>query len=317
MASYFLGVDGGQSSTTAIIGDESGRVLGIGRGGPCNHIKTGDGRAKFENAIGGCLRAAAHEAGLDVGMLDFEAACLGFSGGPKDKEDLVRQLVRAKLYDVTNDGIIALTGATGGEPGIIVVAGTGSIAYGRNVRGETGRAGGWGYIYGDEGGGFDITREAVRACLRMEEGWGTATMLHAMMLEATASGSANDMMHRFYTSDFTRPQIAGYSKIVDEAAKAGDRVAVEILNRAAQQLAGFAMNVRSVLFGADEASVVCPVGSVYRSEILRYRFETLVGLVEQNRSAEPKFGPASGALIQAWAMVGICPRFQYLPAAEK
>lgn len=317
MANYFLGVDGGQSSTTAIIGDESGRVLGIGRGGACNHIKTGDGRAKFENAIGGCLRAAAHEAGLDVGALEFEAACLGFSGGPKDKEDLVRQLVRAKLYDVTNDGIIALTGATGGEPGIIVVAGTGSIAYGRNARGETGRAGGWGYIYGDEGGGFDITREAVRACLRMEEGWGTATMLHAMLLEATGSGCANDMMHRFYTSDFTRPQIAGYSKIVDEAAKAGDRVAVEILNRAAQQLAGFAMNVRSVLFGGDEVSVVCPVGSVYRSEILRYRFETLIGLVEQNRFAEPKFGPASGALIQAWGMVGICPAFDMLPGAEK
>lgn len=317
MAKYFLGVDGGQSSTTAIIGDAEGRVLGIGRGGPCNHIKTGDGRAKFENAIGGCLRTAAHEAGLHAGSLEFEAACLGFSGGPKDKEALVKQMVRARVYDVTNDGIIALTGATAGEPGIIVVAGTGSIAYGRNARGETGRAGGWGYVYGDEGGGFDITREAVRASLRMEEGWGTATMLRAMLLEATASDNANDMMHRFYTSDFTRPQIAAYSKLVDEAARAGDRVATEILNRAAQQLAGFAMNVRSVLFASEEVSVVCPVGSVYRSEILRYRFETLVGLVEQNRFAEPKYGPASGALIQAWKMSGISPDFGMLPGAEK
>jgi N-acetylglucosamine kinase-like BadF-type ATPase len=317
MARYFLGVDGGQSSTTAIIGDEEGRVLGVGRGGPCNHIKTGDGRAKFENAIGGCLRAVAQQAGVDAGALRFAAACLGFSGGPKDKEALVKQLVSSELYDVTNDGIIALTGATGGAAGIIVVAGTGSIAYGRNSAGETARAGGWGYVYGDEGGGFDITREAVRACLRMEEGWGAATMLRGMMLEATGSETANDMMHRFYTSDFTRPQIAGYSKIVDEAARAGDRVAVEILNRAAQQLAGFAMNVRSVLFGNDEVSVVCPVGSVYRSEILRYRFETLVGLVEQNRFAAPRFGPASGALIQAWAMVGLCPSFDMLPGAEK
>lgn len=317
MARYFLGVDGGQSSTTAIVGDAEGRVLGIGRGGPCNHIKTGDGRAKFENAIGGCLRVAAQQAGLEVEGLEFEAACLGFSGGPKDKEALVRQLVRARAYEVTNDGIIALTGATAGEPGIIVVAGTGSIAFGRNAQGKTGRAGGWGYVYGDEGGGFDITREAVRACLRMEEGWGSATMLREMLLEATGSETANDMMHRFYTTDFTRPQIAAYSKVVDEAARAGDRVAVEILNRAAQQLAGFAMNVRSVLFGPEEISVVCPVGSVYRSEILQYRFQSLVELVEQNRYAAPKYGPASGALIQAWKMAGISPPLDLLPGAEK
>jgi N-acetylglucosamine kinase-like BadF-type ATPase len=308
MTQYFLGVDGGQSSTTAIIGDEQGRVLGIGRGGPCNHIKTGDGRAKFENAILGSL---------PISGLHFRAACLGFSGGPKDKEELVRQMIQADEYNVTNDGLIALTGATAGAPGIIVVAGTGSIAFGRNSMGITGRAGGWGYIYGDEGGGFDLTREAVRAALRMEEGWGASTSLRDKLLDAVGADSANDLMHRFYTTDFPRPQIAGYSKLVDQAAREGDRIAIEILNRAAQQLAGFASSVRQSIFAKGEHALVCPVGNVYKSEILRQRFEMLVSLDEANEFREPIFGPASGALIEAWRMAGIQPDTRFLPKEEK
>lgn len=308
MPQYFLGVDGGQSSTTAIIGDEQGNILGVGRGGPCNHIKTGDGRVKFENAILGAL---------PISGLHFRAACLGFSGGPKDKEELVRQMIQADDYQITNDGLIALTGATGGAPGIIVVAGTGSIAFGRNARGETGRAGGWGYIYGDEGGGFDLTREAVRASLRMEERWGPSTTLRDKLLQAVGASSANDLMHRFYTTDFPRPQIASYSKLVDEAAREGDRIAIEILNRAAQQLAGFASSVRQAIFHPEEAALVCPVGNVYKSEILRTRFEMLIGLNAANQFQQPLYGPASGALIEAWRMAGIDPDKQHLPREEK
>ncbi len=308
MPQYFLGVDGGQSSTTAIIGDEDGNILGIGRGGPCNHIKTGDGRAKFENAILGAI---------PIPNLHFRAACLGFSGGPKDKEALVRHMIAADEYNVTNDGLIALTGATGGQPGIIVVAGTGSIAFGRNSQGETGRAGGWGYIYGDEGGGFDLTREAVRAALRMEERWGPPTTLRATLLEAVGAESANDLMHQFYTTDFPRPQIAGYSRLVDEAAREGDRIAIEILNRAAQQLAGFASSVRQAIFAPNEPATVCPVGNVYKSEILRTRFEMLIGLESANTFSDPLYGPASGALIEAWRMAGIDPAKANLPREEK
>jgi len=308
MPQYFLGVDGGQSSTTAIIGDEHGHILGIGHGGPCNHIKTGEGRAKFENAILGAL---------PMSGLHFRAACLGFSGGPKDKADLVREMIQADDYNITNDGLIALTGATGGAPGIIVVAGTGSFSFGRNAKGETGRAGGWGYIYGDEGGGFDLTREAVRAALRMEEGWGPATTLRDRLLHAVGATDANDLMHRFYTTDFPRPKIASYSKLVDQAAREGDAVAIEILNRAAQQLAGFASSVRHSLFAPGEPATVCPVGNVYKSEILSTRFEMLVCLEDANHFSQPIFGPASGALIEAWRLAGITPDTSELPKEEK
>ena len=142
MSRLFLGVDGGQSSTTALIGDETGRVLGSGRGGPCNHVGAAEGRAKFTGAITGSLTAACAEAGLDPATVRFEAACLGFSGGPDDKQSILHEILRAERLIVSNDALIALSGATAGEPGIITIAGTGSIAYGRNAAGEFRRAGG-------------------------------------------------------------------------------------------------------------------------------------------------------------------------------
>ncbi len=89
MPKYFLGVDGGQSSTTALIGDETGKVLGQGRGGPCNHVAGDQARERFRTAIGGCVKMAAEEAGLALETLEFEAGCFGFSGGPADKDALI------------------------------------------------------------------------------------------------------------------------------------------------------------------------------------------------------------------------------------
>src|ERR1700733_5301986 len=139
-----LGIDGGQSSTTALIGDETGRVLGIGRAGPSNHAAASEGRRKFVSAITDSVNQAAASAGLSA-PVGFEAACLGLSGGPDGKEALAKETIRAERYLITHDAHIALAGATGGEPGIIVIAGTGSMVFGRNAAGLTARAGGWGY----------------------------------------------------------------------------------------------------------------------------------------------------------------------------
>ncbi|MEN6600870.1 MAG: ATPase, partial [Bryobacteraceae bacterium] len=88
MSEFYLGVDGGQSSTTALIGDREGRVAGSGRGGPCNHVGAAQGHEKFVRTIGDCVSAAARDAGQDPGRIEFASACLGFSGGPADKEEI-------------------------------------------------------------------------------------------------------------------------------------------------------------------------------------------------------------------------------------
>jgi N-acetylglucosamine kinase-like BadF-type ATPase len=316
MARYFLGVDGGQSSTTALIGDESGRVLGFGRGGPCNHVGAAEGRAKFLKAVGGCIQQALEQGELPGA--DFESACLGFSGGPEDKQALVNELITAGRLLVTNDAFIAQTGACGGKPGLITIAGTGSIALGRDAEGRTARAGGWGYIFGDEGGAFDIVRQALRAALRFEEGWGPATSLRAVLLSATGARDADDLLHRFYTTEWPRSRVAKLAKLVDDAAREGDGAARLILEHAAQQLSWLANAVREQLFREDEPARVAYIGGVFRSELLLEQFRIAVEVSNPaNAFGPPEYEPAAGALIEAYRLVGLGPPLSNLPESEK
>jgi N-acetylglucosamine kinase-like BadF-type ATPase len=301
----FLGVDGGQSGTEALIGDETGRVIGAGSGGPCNHAGIGEGRQKLVRAVNESVGTACAQAGLDPGAVRFAAACFGMSGGPEDKRAILREILPADVLVVSDDAVIALTGATGGEPGIITIAGTGSIAFGRHADGRTARTGGWGYIFGDEGGGFDITRQALRAALRAEEGWGPPTALHTALLNATGGASANDVMHRFYTTDWPRSRVATLAALVDEIAMAGDPVARDILHGAAQQLAMLTSAVRVQLWQPGKPARVAWTGGAFRSRLLLDRYRNLVELESGNRTGPPEHEPAAGALLEAYRAAGL------------
>src|SRR6516165_7353993 len=272
----FLGVDGGQSGTAAVIGDETGRVLGAGEAGPCDHAAAGEGRTKLEHAVALSVAGACAEAGLDPVTVAFEAACFGMSGGPEDKQAILAGILRTRRLIVTNDAVIALSGATQSGQGIITIAGTGSIAFGRNTAGRCARAGGWGYIFGDEGGGFDLARQATRAVVRAEEGWGPATRLRDALLEATGARSANEMLHLFYTDAWPRSRVAKLARVVDAAAADSDPIALDILNTAAHQLALLAAAVRQHLWPEGAAVQVAYIGGVFESSVLLARFQSLI-----------------------------------------
>ena len=310
---FFLGVDGGQSGTVALIGDEQGRVLGAGAGGPCNHVGAAEGRNKLIGAVTNAVRAACAQAGLEAGATRFRAACFGMSGGPQDKESILREILPTDMLQVTDDAVIALTGATAGEPGIIVIGGTGSIARGRDSEGRMARAGGWGYVFGDEGGGFDIIRQALRASLRWEEGWGPPTSLKSALLDATGCPNANLVMHSFYTQEWPRGRVAALAPLVDRAAMEGDRLAREILHGAAQQLAMLVSAVRTQLWNPGEPARVAWFGGVFRSRILLERFRYLVELEDGNRVAPPEYNAAAGALLEAYGAAGLHPRLTEVP----
>ena len=303
---YFLGVDGGQSGTTAIIGDENGRVLGRGVGGPSNHAGAAEGREKFVSAIRTSVGEACMQAGLE-GWVRFFSSCLGFSGGPADKQVLLGQILTSDHVLLTDDATIALAGALAGEPGIVVIAGTGSIAFGRNVQGRTARAGGWGYLFGDEGGAFWIVREAVRAALGWEEGWGSPTALRAILLDATGARNMNDLMHRCYTPEFPRPRIASLALQVNYAAEAGDPVARQILRDAARELAVLARAIQNQLFNGSESVPCAYVGGVFHSRGLRSGFREAVEREPGLVATAPVHDPAFGALLEAYRCVGTVP----------
>jgi N-acetylglucosamine kinase-like BadF-type ATPase len=306
----FLGVDGGQTSTTALIGDERGRILGRGTGGPCNHAADAEGRDRLQGAVASSLAAACRDAGLDAGAVRFTAACFGMSGGPDDKEAILAAVLPTDLLLVTDDAAIALAGATATGQGIVTIAGTGSIAFARNAAGDTARAGGWGYLFGDEGGAFDLVRQAVRAALRMEEGWGPPTVLRQTLLDATACASANRLVHLFYTPEWPRSRVAALAPLVDTDAAEGDEVALRLLHRAGQSLASLAAAVRGQLWQPAEAVAVVYIGGVFRSARLLERFRLLVELTVGNHCGPPLYGPAEGALREALRAGGLSPELR-------
>jgi N-acetylglucosamine kinase-like BadF-type ATPase len=300
----FLGIDGGQSSTVALIGDGNGVVLGVGQAGPCNHVKDSRrGPAKLRRAILGAVTAAWRNAPNATKRLPiFESAYFGMSGGPEDKAAIIAQVIRARHLEVTHDAVTALVGATEGRPGIIVISGTGSICFGMNSSGATARAGGWGYVFGDEGSAFDTARQALRASLAMEEGWGPSTALRTRIIEFTGVTDANAVLHAWYTEKFARSHAATFARIVDECAIAGDHVARSILWRAAHELASLVERVRPRLFRPKEEALISYIGGAFKSRIMLNRYKKLVHDQGLNRVVAPALGPAAGALLAAYRL---------------
>jgi N-acetylglucosamine kinase-like BadF-type ATPase len=251
----FLGVDGGQTGTTAVIGDAAGRVLGMGSGGPCSYVNAAGGSERFAAAMRDCLSAACRAANSDFGELHFASAVLGFSGGPVGREPILKTLFRAERLVLVSDVEVAHSGALGGAPGIITIAGTGSASFGRNAQGESLRTGGWGPLIGDEGAALDLTRQALRAALRAKEKWGPDTVLHDWLLEATGIPDVHDLVRAFYTAEFPASRIASYAGLVEKAASQGDTVACQILRKGAECLCELTVAVRAYLFSPEELAL--------------------------------------------------------------
>ncbi len=268
------------------------------------------------DAVGGCLQRACTQAGLNAETIEFAAACLGFSGGADDKQAYTRELIRSKKLKITHDAEIALAGATAGEPGIIIIAGTGSMAFGRNAAGNTARAGGWGYIFGDEGGAFDLVRRALRAALQFEEGWGPETSLREILLETTGATDANDLLHAFYTDEYPRTRVAALAPLVTQAAEDEDEIARDILCAAARRLAWFVEGVYRQIFHTGEKMVVAHIGGVFQSTPLVASFRDCVRASIDQEIRLPRFEPAAGAVLEALRLDGNGSDLSAVPESE-
>src|SRR5439155_26556427 len=134
---------------------------------------------------------------------------------------------------VVNDALVALVAGAGAGAGVVIVAGTGSIAYGHDGSGHAARAGGWGYLLGDEGSGFWIGRRALAAVVRQADGRGPVTQLTGLILDRMGITRPGDLIHETYYRDLKRQAIAALAPLVQQAHAAGDAVADHILQRAA------------------------------------------------------------------------------------
>lgn len=300
---YFLGVDCGRTSTTALVGDNSSCVLGHGFGGQPNHAGGSGSRTQLIRAVTSAVSGACAQAGLPFPETEFASACFGFTGGPGAAGEVLHKILRSRRWLITDDLTIAMAGAHGAHSGIVTIAGTGSVAFGRNAQGRVARAGGWGHAFGDEGGAWGIVREALRASFRYHEEWGPHTTLHDLFLQSGGDSDIHALRMRFYTEEYPQDRVASLARIVDQAAENGDAVAAGILEAAANALCEITLVVRRRLFGSSEAVAVAAIGGVFKSRTLLRHFRREMFRHPFFRLVEPIAGPAAGALVEARRVV--------------
>jgi glucosamine kinase len=296
---YFLGIDGGGTKTQAIITDASFNIIGEGKSGPSNPHRVG-----FKEAVKNIVRAtdeALKDAGLE--LLDIAAACAGVAGVSHPihyhtmKEALDGSLGLDNLELVT-DARAALTGALDGKPGVIVIAGTGSIALGANEAGEDARSGGWGPTFSDEGSGYDIARQALKAVAASFDGRSSETLLTKMICKELAIEKPSDLPSVIYHDDVKPAQIASLAELVSQAAQQGDEVAQEILERAGQELGQLAVAVIERLDMQQQSFRLACVGSVFNSGdfVLQSFRRTVLSVAPNVEIGSPIHPPTIGAV---------------------
>jgi glucosamine kinase len=310
---WVLGVDGGGTKTVALVANERGRVLGRGEGGPANYHSAGMSNAA--EAITQAVNTAIADAGL-VGQA-LSAAFFAVSGvdRPTDRQVMAGLIARTGLncpVHLDHDAVSALAGATGGLPGVVVMAGTGSIAFGEDCDGSRARAGGYGPLLGDEGSGYDIGRKALIAALRAEDGRSPATVLTDRIKQRFMLNQMPEMINLVYGSPapLQRPEVAGLAPLVVEVAKEGDAIAREILRIAGRELGLAAAAVLQRLRWAKGQQVpVAGTGAVFTAgHILTLPMQQVIRSVcPEAQLCQPKHTASYGAVLLALRTIGIRP----------
>ena len=293
------GIDGGGTGTRAVIMDEQKRVIGEGHAGPSNPLRIGIANAATN------VRQAVDRACAEAGVHrdDVLHATVGLAGVRRTDirtvalEKIKHSLKEIKSIELLPDGDIALYGATDGQPGLVVIAGTGSICCGRNRQGKQVCAGGWGPIVGDEGGAAWIARKGLQAVARAADERGPKTALTTAALMYFKVTTADDLSTAIYSPAMTNDRLAGFGRDVVRVARAGDEVAIQILQEAGRELAIAATAVIKRLRMQNDEFPVAAVGGVYGAGelILESMREEIEKTAKGAVISEPLFSPVVAA----------------------
>jgi N-acetylglucosamine kinase len=317
MTPCVVGVDGGGTKTACEITSLDGATLAWATGGPSNYQTIGAEatEAVLFQTIGEASRAAG-------GELHARALCLAMAGVDRpDDLQAVRAIAARLLAEpvgrlhwateaaqvlIVNDAVASLVGGTGRKYGVVTVAGTGSIAFGMNTHGERRRAGGWGYLLGDEGSGYAIGLAGLRAVCRADDGRGPHTALRELVLHQYQLPAPADLISRAY-GEWGVPQIASVAPLVFQAADSGDAVARAIVEAAADELAlASGAVVRSLHMADDQFEVVTAGGTWQGSALLRERFAGAVAAFAPRAAViPPRAEPVAGAVLLAREALGV------------
>ncbi len=306
-----LAVDGGQTSSKAIVATVEGEILGLGSGSACDHLHGPNGYERNRDAIRSSALAALADAGRDPDEIGIVG--LGLTSAPRESEALplfsrmVHEFADPDSIWVDADFVSNLAGASGGAPGVVVIAGGGSIGYGVDAAEREAVAGGLGYLMGDEGSGWYLGLRAIQEAARASDLRGEQTALLPMVLDHYGIDTIRQIIRLIYDQDFRREQVSVLAPRVIDIAAAGDLVAAEIVDTAAERLGGLALGVIRQLHLPGEPVTVYPTGGIFAAgPILTEPFAATIQTAWPTAKIEPpRFPPVVGAYLRALSHAGL------------
>jgi N-acetylglucosamine kinase-like BadF-type ATPase len=310
MSSYVLGIDGGGTSTRAVLVDLAGSILGVGRSGASNYNDVGVERA--QHAIDQAVAAAASQAG--VARSACAAVFLGMAGVTSDQDHkYIRQmatnlaLAPAGRIGVDHDCRAALAGGLEGRPGIVQIVGTGSSCYGRNAAGVGWMVGGRGHLISDEGSSYWLGVQAMRAAVMAYDGRLPGTLIYHAVLAALGIASVEEILHRLYVQGMARAEIAALAPLVVDAARAGDATAQGLLDQGAADIAECIQAAAVKLGFAGQPFELCLVGGLLQAgPIVVDRLHAAIRARAPEAQIKPAaLPPAFGAVILALQLANV------------
>ena len=304
-----LAVDGGQTSTKALLATRDGTILARGAGGPCDHLHGPKGIERNRDAIHAAARSALVAAGREPG--DILAVGLGLTSAAREHEPraifqgIVRELCDPEAIWVDADFVSNLLGASAGAPGIVVIAGGGSIGYGVDADGREAVCAGLGYLMGDEGSAWWIGLQAIQAAAKASDLRGAPTDLLPFVLGHYGLSTVRDIIRIIYDKDFSRDRVSRITPAVVRIA-ANDAVAREIVTTAGDKLAEIALGMLRQMHRANEPVEVYPTGGVFAAgPLVTGPFQARLARDWPAATVrEPRFPPVVGAFIQALRALG-------------
>lgn len=304
---YVLGIDGGGTKTEGVIASSRGEIVAkatVGASNP-NSVQKSDIETELAKLIE-FLRKQNNNIFPLVKRVFAGISGAEHPSARREMERIITSLLPGKVgVTVNNDAITALYSGTLGEPGIVQIAGTGSITFGLNEKGVLDRVGGWGYLIGEKGSGFALGSEGLETAFLAHDGLGEGTELYDLILDHFKVQSLPDIIQIVYHGKNTKELIASLSKIVVKAADNGDRDAKNIIRKNALHMGESISCLIRKLFAeqnrAEDIPVVLTGGLFNRLDLFRDSMEEVLIINNINaRLVIPKMEPVGGAVIAAF-----------------
>ena len=304
MARIVLGMDIGGTKSHAVLADETGTILGEGVGGSgnINFIPLEMAEESFTDAI----TAARQQAGIET--LETEFAVIGIEPQPGPLFPCINRFARPKKIIRKQEGECSLVGGLADKVGVSLIAGTGSVGWGRNAAGEVHETSCWGPI-GDEGSAYWLAQRGLNAAFHAEDRRGPPTKMHEKILEKIGGSNIRNNITLLYTSHDFRKEVSQYARIVMDLATANppDEVMKRIVDEGAEHIAHLLATCAEVLGLHTGPYKVAATGSLVTK--VPYYFEQVQTRLRRRHGGAtmvlPRYSPAVGAALIALDMIGV------------